>query len=79
MRNGRFGDRPDWFAGSAIEDVQIARLAGQRDYVNFLAVLRDGGQLRGGDVVVVPQIVVHILEVPHQFTGAASSASRQFA
>ena len=63
-------DRPQRLAGDAIEHEQEAVLGGQRHGVDRLAVVLDGDQLRRRGEVVVPQVVVHDLEVPHALAGA---------
>ena len=57
-------------AGDAIEHVQEARLAGERDDVDVAAVVPDRRQLRRRVVVEVPEVVVRRLEVPQALAGA---------
>ena len=63
-RNAALFDGPHRLARHAIEDVQEAGFSGLGHDVDRSSVAPDGRELRGGDVVVVPQIVVHHLEVP---------------
>ena len=72
-----FLDRPERFAGQSLEDVEESGLARLRHDVDRLAVVADGQQLRRGREVVVPEVVVHGLEMPRRFPVRASSASRQ--
>ena len=58
------------FARDAIEHVEEAGLAGVSDRVHAPAVVPHGHELRRGDVVEVPQVVMHRLEVPEPLAGA---------
>ena len=53
-----------------MEDPEVACLAGLRDNVQASAVMGDGRQLGRIGVVVVPDVVVHGLEIPDQLAGA---------
>ena len=54
-----------------------SRLAGLRHDLDRLAVVLNRQELRRRGIVVVPQIVMHDLEMPQPLSGRASSASRQ--
>ena len=60
--------------GHAIEHVEKSGLARHRDHGIGLAVLPDRGQLRRRRVVVVPEIVMHVLEVPQALARSARRA-----
>ena len=62
--HGPFLDRPDRLAGDAIEDVQKPRLAGHRHDIDVAPVVPDRRELWRRRVVVVPEIVMHVLEMP---------------
>jgi hypothetical protein len=62
-------DGPDRLAGLAIEHEQEAVLRRLRDGRDLLAVRTDREELGRVRQIVVPQIVVHGLEVPEAFSG----------
>ena len=70
LRHGPLLDRPQRLAGHAIEDLEESLLAGLRDDVDLLAVVADGEELGRGREVVVPEVVVHHLEMPEPLAGA---------
>src|SRR5688572_16696214 len=57
-------DGEQWFAGFAIEQKEISDLGNLRDGVDSLAAVLDRDQVRRRRDVVVPDIVMHHLEVP---------------
>src|SRR6266496_900502 len=57
-------DRPDRLTSDAVEHVQKSGLSCLRHDIDRLPVASDGGELGRGRVVVVPEVVVHHLEVP---------------
>ena len=63
-------DGPKRFAGDAIEHPDEALLADLRDYVDGLAVVANGQELGRGGIVVIPNVVVHHLEMPEAAAGA---------
>ena len=77
LRHRPLFDRPQRRAGLPLEHVEESGLARLRDDVDRLAVVLHRQQLRRGGVVVVPQIVMHDLEMPERLPVRASSASRQ--
>ena len=70
LRHRPLLDRPDRLARHAIEHIQQAELRGLRDDVDRLAVVLHGQQLRTGDEIVVPQIVMQQLVMPEALAGA---------
>jgi hypothetical protein len=68
-RHGTLFDRPDRLSRDPIEDVEKAGLPRHGNHRNRLPVVTDGGQLRRRGVVVVPEIVMDVLEVPEAFSG----------
>ena len=64
LRHRPFLDRPDRLAGDAVEHVQPRRLGADDHHLTVAAVVADGGQLRGGARIEIPQVVVNELEVP---------------
>ncbi len=70
LRHRPLFDRPQRLAGHAIEHVEQSELRRLRDDVARLAVVPHGEQLRRGGQVVVPDVVVHGLEVPEALAGA---------
>ena len=70
LRHRPLLDRPERLAGHAIEHVEEAGLGRLRDDVDALAVVLHGEQLRAGDEVVVPEVVMDGLEVPQALAGA---------
>ena len=67
-------DGPDRLAGHPVEDVDETGLRRGRDGVDLPAVHVDGQQRRGGGQVVVPEAVLHGLEVPDPLAGAGVEA-----
>ena len=72
--HGPLLDRPDRFARHAVEDVGEGLLARLRDGLDLAAVDGDVQQVAGGREVVVPQAVVHGLEVPDPLAGLGVDA-----
>ncbi len=62
-------DRPHRLAGHAVEDVHEGLLAGLGDRLDVAPVDPDVEQVAGGRKVVVPEAVVHRLEVPDPLSG----------
>ena len=73
-RHGALLDRPDRLAGGAVEDVGECLLAGLDDRLYRAAVDGDVGEHRRGGEVVVPQSVVHRLEMPYPPAGPGFEA-----
>ena len=69
LRNGTLFDRPQRTAGVALQHEQESMLARLRHDVDIAAVVPDRQQLRRGRQVVVPQVVMHGLEVPDPLAG----------
>src|SRR5690606_12232002 len=69
-RHGPLLYRPQRLARHAIEDEQEAVLRRLRDDVDAPAFVRNGQELRRGREVVVPEIVMHGLEVPEPLARA---------
>ena len=69
LRDGALLDRPHGFAGLAVQDVGPALLGGLHDGRDVLPVHGDVHQVGCGGVVVVPDVVVHGLEVPPALPG----------
>ena len=67
-------DGPDRLAGHPVEDVDEAGLRGSGDRVDLPAVHVDGEQGGRGRQVVVPEAVLHGLEVPDPLAGAGVEA-----
>ena len=67
-------DGPDRLAGHPVEDVDEAGLRGGGDRVDLLAVHVDGQQGGRRRQVVVPEAVLHGLEVPDPLAGARVEA-----
>ena len=70
LRDRALFDRPQRLAGQALEHVEESGLARLRDDVDASPLVSDGEELRRGGEVVVPEIVVHSLEVPLPRAGA---------
>ena len=69
LQHRRLRHRPDRLAGHAIEDVDPALLRRRGDDLARLAVDRDVEKVRRHRRVVVPDVVVHELEVPLPHAG----------
>ena len=69
LRHRALFDRPDRLARRAIEHIEEAGLAALHHRLDPTAVDRDVGKRGRSDGVVVPQIVMHHLEVPGQLAG----------
>ena len=66
--NGFLLDRPHGCAGHAIEDIQETSLVGSKDRLDPFTVDCDITEYRRRRRVVIPEIVMHHLKVPHQLT-----------
>jgi hypothetical protein len=78
-RNGALLDRPYRLAVRAIEHVQEALLARLRERLDPFPVHCDVGKDRRGWKVVVPQAVMHALEMPHALSRSRVEAHQRFA
>ncbi len=79
LRHRTFLDRPDRLAGDAIEHIKERFLAGQGDGFDGLAIDIDVGQDGRGGKIVVPDGVMHDLEVPLALAGLQIDADQAFA
>src|SRR5262249_14663689 len=61
-------DRPDRLAGHAIENVEKSCLAGRSDNIGGFPVNMHGSERWRRGEVIIPQSVVHRLEMPHALT-----------
>lgn len=68
--NGALFDGPDGLAGDAVEDPHEALLADLRNSVDRFSVLMQCEELRGGGIVVIPDVVMHHLKMPEALAGA---------
>ena len=69
LRYGPLLDRPDRLAGDAVEHVGERLLARLRNRLDLASVDGDVEQVAGGGEVVVPEAVMHGLEVPDPLAG----------
>ena len=69
LRHRALLDRPHRLAGLAVEDVEERRLARLHHGLDAPAVDRDLAERRRPYGVVLPDVVVHHLEVPHPLAG----------
>ena len=69
LRDRTFLDRPERLTGDPVEHVEESGLARMGHDIDFLAVVPDADELRRGDVVEIPEIVMHGLEVPQALAG----------
>ncbi len=70
LRNRSLFDRPERLARHTIEHEEESVLGGLRNSVDRLPLVTHRDELRRGGEVVVPQIVVHDLEMPESLAGA---------
>ena len=73
-RHGPLDDRPHRLAGVAVEDIHEALLRHLRDGLDGFAVHHDVHQVGRRRQVVIPQAVMHHLEVPDALAGGAVHA-----
>ena len=69
LLHGPLFDRPDWFAGHAVEHVQKSLLGRLRDCFDGLPIDRDVHQHRGAGNVHVPDAVMDQLIMPLPLAG----------
>ena len=69
LRHGALLDRPHGLPGLAVQDVRPALLGGLHDRLDGAPVHVDVDQVGRGRVVVVPDVVMHGLEVPAALAG----------
>ena len=79
LRNRPFLDRPDRLARNAIEHIEQSELRRLRDDIDRLAAVVHGQQLRSGDEIVVPQIMMQQLVVPEALAGAKVERQQRIA
>src|SRR5205814_9187968 len=70
LRNGPLFDGPQGLSAHAIEYIEKALLGGLRDGVDLLSFVANRDELRCGDRIIVPKIVMHELEMPEPLSGS---------
>src|SRR6516162_1000100 len=64
--NGLLGHRVDGLARAPVQNVVLSRLAAMANRLVLLAVLFEREQHRGLRAVIIPNVMVHFLEMPHR-------------
>jgi hypothetical protein len=72
LRHRAFFHREDRLAGFAVQQIEKTHLGGLGEGRNVPPILPNGDQAGLCGQIIIPDIVMHDLKMPHQLTGGSA-------